>query len=1183
MSKPNYWLILFFLCIAEMVSAQFGPQQPLHSCLCNLSNPSVDLDGDRFPDLITYENFSSNLAWLKNDGKGGISKQFSIAPELRSKGTVFAADIDADQDNDILTVLENNDVVCLKNNGKGEFLAPQRITTLSNNNYLLSKLLDLDLDKDPDLIIFSERDNTIAWLRNDGKGQFTSSIIISRVSYGVTDVQVADVDADQDLDIVSANTTTVSWYINQGKENFTTTTPFAIEGANPVKNIFVFDFDNDKDLDVIGYGYNSWDMPLTLNIYRKNSPILGDYTLQRQTISSTRFLYLVDLDKNNEMEFLGTNNQGNGLLLRRRNEVGSYGNILPILGAEYNVNTLITTDWDQDGDMDILINGVGPKIDWLENRGENVFVQKTAYEAQLDGLANVQIFDLDGDGDNDILAASDNDDRIAWYPNEGAGKFGVLKTITTKADSATFVFAVDLDRDQKLDVISSSWKDGKIAWYKNLGSGVFSAQQIISDSARSASAVYAADLDQDGAMDILAASRSKLAWFKRKSDGSFQEFLIFRDIPNLPGNTSRQMYPAILAADFDNDGDMDVIASSYTKGSIQWFRNEGKGIFSQKPLNVNPSSNYAFWGLAVADLDGDKDLDVLSASLNDEVIWFRNDSLGKYFQPLILTTKADGANYVKAGDIDGDGDLDIVAASAYDNKIAWFENKGQGQFSDEKIISLKQHWLLNGLDLADLDADGDLDLASCSQFDDKVAWFENRFNYASISGYVFWDENGNKRFDPGEKPLPNYPITLNPSAEATFSSNDGRFRFFTGAGRYQLKANLDSCWQLTTDSTTYTVNVGGQVANNLNFGFRLNNEAQRVSVRLNSGPTRCGFEVPFWLSIHNAACAPSKGKFGVVFSKLTTFRSASQFPQSMSGDTMWWNYSDLVGSSTQQIQLILQVAGTNFIGDTINMKGVAYLENARGKLELASTFEFKSEIRCAYDPNDKQTFPNRTDEYPQNYTLFKENLEYLIRFQNVGNDTAFTVTIRDTLDASLDWKTFKPLQGSHLYSSNIAPNGAVTFTFSQILLPPSSSNEPLSHGFVRYRIASKTGLPEETAIKNTAHIYFDFNPAIVTNTTNNLMVSKLPGKVNNASKGKLFNIYPNPFTRYFQVESLEQLVIGGQYTFYLYNGNAQLLQSQAIDEQVERIKTGTLPVGLYFYLIKDAQGRIVDSGKVVCR
>ena len=159
----------------------------------------------------------------------------------------------------------------------------------------------------------------------------------------------------------------------------------------------------------------------------------------------------------------------------------------------------------------------------------------------------------------------------------------------------------------------------------------------------------------------------------------------------------------------------------------------------------------------------------------------------------------------------------------------------------------------------------------------------------------------------------------------------------------------------------------------------------------------------------------------------------------------------------------------------------------------------------------------------------------------------------------------------------------VTFTFSKILLPPSSSNEPLSHGFVRYRIASKTGLPEETAIKNTAHIYFDFNPAIVTNTTSNLMVSKLPGKGNNASKGKLFNIYPNPFTRYFQVESLEQLVIGGQYTFYLYNGNAQLLQSQGIDEQVERIKTGTLPVGLYFYLIKDAQGRIVDSGKVVCR
>lgn len=1187
MKKHTCWLILILgsILASHPTWAQFGPQQPLHSCVCSPTNlVSVDMDGDQFPDLLFHDDLTKQLMWLKNDSKGSTSKQFFIAPELRFKGPVMGADLDGDQDVDVLSVLENNDVVWFKNDSKGQFSTSQKVTTLSNNHYTLSKLLDLDLDKDPDLIIFSKQDNTIAWLRNDGKGQFSSPIIVTSVSYSVNDLQVADVDGDQDLDIVSAGDTQVSWYINQGKENFTTTTPFAVNGPGPINKVLVFDFDLDKDLDVIAFNTNApGEIYTILNIYEKFDVNLGAYLLRTQFIANTRFLHLVDLDQNGAMELLSTNEKGQGLILRRRDAQGGYADNRVILGGEYYPQHIVVVDWDRDGDLDIIWYPDLQGLAWLENQGANVFLPKSLYKSEVDGLANLHLFDLDNDGDKDILTASDNDDRIAWYPNEGGGKFGALKTITTVADSATFVFAADVDSDQKLDVISSSWKDNKIAWYKNLGGGAFSAQQIVSDSARNASAVYAADLDQDGRMDILAASRSKLSWFKYQSNGSFQEFLIYRDVSNLPGINPRVMYPAILAADFDNDGDLDVLASSYTRNSIQWFKNGGQGNFTSAPINLDTRSFDAIWGLAVADVDGDRDVDVLSASLDDKVVWFRNDGSGQYSQPLILSTNADGADYVKAGDLDGDRDLDIVSASAYDNKIAWYENKGQGQFSAEKIISLKQHWLLNGLDLGDLDGDGDLDLASCSQFDDKVAWFENRFNYATISGYVFLDANGNKRFDPGEKPLPNYPITLNPTADAAFSSNDGRFRFFTPAGRYQLRANQDSCWQLTTDSSIYTVNIGAQVANNLNFGFRLNNQAQRVSVRINAGPTRCGFEVPFWLTLQNEACAPAKGKFGIVLSKLATLRNTSVFPQASSGDTLWWNYTDLLGSATQQIRLILQVAGTNFIGDTIKMKGLAYLENAQGKLELTNTFDFKSEIRCAYDPNDKQTFPNRSDQYPQNYTLFKEKLEYLIRFQNVGNDTAFTVTIRDTLASTLDWKTFKPLQGSHRFSSNIAANGIVTFTFSQILLPPSVTNEPLSHGYVRYQIASKTGLPEETNIKNTAHIYFDFNPPIVTNTTSNLMVSSLPRRGNNGSEGKLAKVYPNPFAQYFWVELLEIPAPGVQYTLHLYNSQAQLLRSQQLNGLVERIETGILAKGLYWYLVRDERGKIVTSGKVVHR
>jgi hypothetical protein len=83
-----------------------------------------------------------------------------------------------------------------------------------------------------------------------------------------------------------------------------------------------------------------------------------------------------------------------------------------------------------------------------------------------------------------------------------------------------------------------------------------------------------------------------------------------------------------------------------------------------------PTSVYA------ADVDGDGDLDVLSASeLDDKIAWYENDGQ-QHFTSHTITTSADGANSVYAADVDGDGDIDVLSASYYDDKIAWYENDG---------------------------------------------------------------------------------------------------------------------------------------------------------------------------------------------------------------------------------------------------------------------------------------------------------------------------------------------------------------------------------------------------------------------------------------------------------------------------------------------------------------------------
>jgi uncharacterized repeat protein (TIGR01451 family) len=137
--------------------------------------------------------------------------------------------------------------------------------------------------------------------------------------------------------------------------------------------------------------------------------------------------------------------------------------------------------------------------------------------------------------------------------------------------------------------------------------------------------------------------------------------------------------------------------------------------------------------------------------------------------------------------------------------------------------------------------------------------------------------------------------------------------------------------------------------------------------------------------------------------------------------------------------------------------------------------------RLSYDPNDKTGYPlgvgGSHDISPNG------KIDYVINFQNTGSDTAFTVVIRDTLDMDLDVFTVQSGVSSHPYSFVMHGPRVLEWTFSNIQLPDSTTNEVLSHGFITFSVDQNLGLPSGTLIHNTADIYFDFNEPIVTNTT----------------------------------------------------------------------------------------------------
>jgi len=352
-----------------------------------------------------------------------------------------------------------------------------------------------------------------------------------------------------------------------------------------------------------------------------------------------------------------------------------------------------------------------------------------------DGAISVTVGDLDGDGDLDILSASSLDDRIAWYKNDGSGKFGSQQTITTSANYAHRVTTADLDGDGDIDVISASSVDDRIAWYENDGSGNFGPQQTVTTAADLAYNVIATDLDGDGDIDIVSASAfdGLLAWYENDGSGNFGTLQTITTLA--PGARS------VFNADLDNDGDIDLLSASSDDNRIAWYENDGLGNFGVQQT-ITTLAHKAF-SVKAADLDDDGDMDVIAACSSTSAIrdwritYYKNDGSGNFGPQQTISTNVFQARSVYTADLDGDGDLDVLSASSRDDRIAWYENDGLANFGSQKTITTNADGAWSVV-AADLDGDGDMDVISGDYNGDRVAWYENALHddrtLATLSG-----------------------------------------------------------------------------------------------------------------------------------------------------------------------------------------------------------------------------------------------------------------------------------------------------------------------------------------------------------------------------------------------------------------------------------------------------------------
>ncbi|MHC4844862.1 MAG: FG-GAP repeat domain-containing protein [Planctomycetota bacterium] len=336
---------------------------------------------------------------------------------------------------------------------------------------------------------------------------------------------------------------------------------------------------------------------------------------------------------------------------------------------------------------------------------------------------SVHAADLDDDGDLDVLTAAWVDDSVHWFENvDGLGTFALGQLITSDADRAYSVHAADIDGDGDLDVTSASFADGKIAWYENTdGLGTFGPQQVITTSALGAWSAQAGDLDGDGDVDVVSASDTidTIQWYENTDGlGTFGPPIVLSTTANGAVNVS--------IADLDGDLDNDVLAASALDDTVQWFRNtDGAGQFSDAIVITSAADDVR--SVHAADLDGDSDLDVLSASgLDATIAWHENlNGLGDFGPRQVITNLAAAARTVWAADLDGDDDIDVLSASHLDDTIAWYENtNGSGTFGPRQVISSTSDGAFT-VRAADLDGDGDPDVLAGILTLARVEWYPN--------------------------------------------------------------------------------------------------------------------------------------------------------------------------------------------------------------------------------------------------------------------------------------------------------------------------------------------------------------------------------------------------------------------------------------------------------------------------